>query len=185
MRPLVGLFAMMLLSPVALAQRDAVSADLSPEVAGATFLSAVTQTCVPAVTGSGVSALSQAQRGRLRPTNDAETRRQAGAEPDETVWDVMDGKGVVTVRERAGRCIVSVYGPPALATIASVASALTGPPGFQRMATPQMDANGMGQTLYFSSNGRAVMVKLAGSEPGMAGHQSQFSVVTATVFVAK
>lgn len=163
----------------AFAQRGAVSADLSPEAAGEAFKSAVANVCVPAVTGSGVSGLSAAQRGSLQPTNDAETRRQAGAGPDETVWDVMDGKGVVTVREKAGRCVVSVYGPAAAATVMSVGQGLA---GFERLAG---GAGGIGQTLSGSSNGRRVMVQLNGSEPGMAGHQSRFSVVTATVFVAQ
>ena len=164
------------------AQRAAVSADLSPEVAAQVFGDAVASVCVPAVTGGGVSGLSAAQRGTLQPTNDAETRKQAGAAPDETVWDVMDGKGVVTVREKVGRCVVSVYGPSAGATVQTVAQALTGAAGFQRLASP---ASGVGQTLQASSNGRSVMVQLAGSDPGMSGHQSRFSVVTATVFVAQ
>jgi hypothetical protein len=185
MKAIAVLLASVLAAFPAVAQPPAVSPDLSPEVAAEVFKSAVSEACVPAVTGGGISALPEAQRGRLRPTNDAETRKQAGAGPDETVWDVMDGKGVVTVRERSGRCVVSVYGPAAAKTIASVAQALIGPPGFQRMAAPAVEANGMGQTLYFSSNGRAVMVKLSGSEPGMPGHQSRFSVVTATVFLAQ
>ncbi len=164
------------------AQRDAVSSALSPEAAADAFRRAVVDACVPAVTGSGVSGLSAAQRGSLQPTNDAETRKQAGAAPDETVWDVMDGRGVVTVREKAGRCVVSVYGPSAGATVQNVAQALTGAPGFQRLATP---ADGLGQTLQAASNGRSVTVQLAGSDPGMPGHQSRFSVVTATVFVAQ
>lgn len=185
MKVISGLLAALLFASPAFAQRDAVSAGLSPEAAGEIFKGAVVDACVPAVTGSGVSGLSAAQRGRLQPTNDPETRKQAGAGPDETVWDVVDGKGVVTVRERAGRCVVSVYGPAAVDTISRVAQALVGPPGFQRMAAPVAAPNGLGQTLYFSSNGRAVMVQLAGSEPGMPGHQSRFSVVTATVFVAQ
>lgn len=182
MRLVAVVLPILLVSLSAHAQRGAVSADLSPEAAGEAFQQAVVETCVPAVTGSGVSGVSAAQRGRLQPTNDVETRRQAGAAPDETVWDVMDGKGVVTVREKAGRCVVSVYGPPAGATVQKVAQALTGAAGFQRLASP---ASGVGQTLQAASNGRSVMVQLAGSDPGMVGHQSRFSVVTATVFVAQ
>lgn len=185
MKVYVSLVAAALLACPAFAQPPAVSPDLSPAAAGEVFKSTVTEACVPAVTGGGVSSLPESQRGKLRPTNDPETRKQAGAGPDETVWDVMDGKGVVTLREKSGRCVVSVYGPAAAQTIASVAKALSGPPGFQRMAAPTNDPGGMGQTLFFSSNGRAVMVQLKGSEPGMPGHQSRFSVVTATVFVAQ
>ena len=166
----------------AFAQRDAVASSLSPEAAGEAFKSALANVCVPAVTGSGVSGLSAAQRGSLQPTNDVETRRQAGAGPDETVWDVMDGKGVVTVREKAGRCVVSVYGPAAAATVMSVGQGLAGSSGFERLAS---GGGGIGQTLSGSLNGKRVMVQLSGSEPGMAGHQSRFSVVTATVFVAQ
>ena len=177
----VVVFTLLLAAP-AHAQRAAVSADLSPEEAGQVFREAVVDACVPAVVmGSGVSGLSAAQRGRLQPTNDAETRKQAGAAPDETVWDVMDGKGVVTVREKAGRCVVSVYGPAAAPTIQNVAQSLAGSSGFERLASA---SQGLGQTLAMMSGGRRVMVQLVGAEPGIAGHQSRFSVVTATVFVA-
>ena len=70
----------------AIAQRAAVSADLSPEAAGQAFRRAVVEGCVKAVTGSGVSSVAAARDGRLQPTQDAETRRQAGAGPSETVW---------------------------------------------------------------------------------------------------
>ncbi len=175
--------AALLLAAPAHAQRAAVSADLSPEAAGDIFRNAVVEACVPAVTGNGVSGLSATQRGRLQPTNDAETRRQAGAAPDETVWDVVDGKGVVTVREKAGRCVVSVYGPAAMPTMMNVAQGLTGGSGFERLAGGA--GGGISQTLSRSSGGKSVMVQLTGSEPGMPGHQSRFSVVTATVFVAQ
>jgi hypothetical protein len=171
-----------LMSAPAFAQRDAVSSALSPEAAGEIFRSAVVDACVPAVTGGGVSGLTATQRGRLQPTNDAEMRKQAGAAAEETVWDVMDGKGVVTVREKTGRCVVSVYGPPAAATVVGVAQDLVGQHGFERLAGG-VQSGGIAQTLYLSSNGRRVMVQLSGSEPGMPGHQSRFSVVTATVFV--
>lgn len=179
MRAIYGLLAVLLVSAPAYSQRAAVSANLSPEAAGEIFRNAVVEACVPAVTGNGVSGLSATQRGRLQPTNDAETRQQAGAAADETVWDVVDGKGVVTVREKRGRCVVSVYGPPAAPTIIGVSQAL---PGFERLAST---GQGLGQTLSASVNGKSVMVRLAGSEPGMPGHQSRFSVVTATVFIAQ
>lgn len=181
MKVISSLFAALLVASPAFAQRDAVSAGLSPEAAGEIFKGAVVDACVPAVSGSGVSALSAAQRGKLQPTNDAETRRQAGAGPDETVWDVVEGKGVVTVRERAGRCVVSVYGPTAAPTLMSVAQGLTGE-GFERFAGA---GGGISQTLSRAASGKRVMVQLNGSEPGMPGHQSRFSVVTATVFVAQ
>ncbi len=182
MRAVSAVVFTLLIAAPAHAQRAAVSADLSPEVAGQVFQRAVVDACIPAVIGIGVSGLSAAQRGRLQPTNDAETRKQAGAAPDETVWDVMDGKGVVTVREKAGRCVVSVYGPSAAATIQGVAQSLAGSSGFERLASAPP---GLGQTLTMTAGGRRLMVQLAGSEPGMAGHQSRFSVVTATVFVAQ
>ena len=119
MRRFAGLVVALLLAPSALAQRDAVSADLSPEAAAEVFKRTLLDVCVPAAAGGGVSAMPAAQAGKLRTTNDAATRKQAGASPDDTVWDVMDGKGVVTIHERKGRCVVSVYGPPAVKTIAS------------------------------------------------------------------
>ncbi|MFT3723203.1 MAG: hypothetical protein QM773_06410 [Hyphomonadaceae bacterium] len=184
MKAMAVLLAGVLAASAAFAQPPAVSPDLSPEVAAEIFRNAVTETCVPAVRGGGVSALPEAQRGRLQPTNNPETRQQAGAGPDETVWDVMDGKGVVTLREKAGRCVVSVYGPAASKTIASVAQALTGPAGFERLTATQ-SPGALGQTLSASAGGKSVMVRLTGSEPGTPGHQSRFSVVTATVFLAQ
>jgi hypothetical protein len=164
------------------AQRDAVSAALSPERAGEVFQEAVVGACVPAVTGGGVSALAPAQRGRLQTTNDPEMRRQAGALPDETVWDVMDGKGVVTVREKAGRCVVSAYGTAVMPTLSAVISALEGSHGFERMV--MAPPGGISQMLYATKGGKRVTVKLEGVQPGQPGNQSRFSVVTATVFVA-
>lgn len=171
-------FALLLAAP-AYAQRDAVSADLSPEMAGQVFARTVAQICVPAVVGSGVSGLTVAQQGALRPTQDAETRKQAGAGPDETVWDVMDGKGVVTVREKAGRCVVSVYGAPAKAAVAGVSEALASAPSV-RVATTVV-VNELKRTLTFEVGPRPVTIQVEGSEPGAPGHQSRFSVVAATV----
>lgn len=110
MRTLAIAAAILISATPALAQRTAVSAQLSPEAAGEAFSRAVIEVCVPAVASNGVSSLGAARDGKLSPTQDAEMRRQAGAEADETVWDVADARGVVTVREKAGRCVVSVYG---------------------------------------------------------------------------
>jgi hypothetical protein len=164
------------------AQRAAVSADLSPEAAGMAFKQAVTDVCLPAVgAGNGVSSLSAAREGKVRPTQDAETRRQSGAGPDETVWDVTDARGVVIVREKAGRCVVSVYGPPTGPTMADATMALL-VRNFDALAGA---ADGYVQTLTGPSNGRQVTVRLTGAEPGSPGHKSKFPVVTATVFVAQ
>ncbi len=179
MKLILATAAMLACTGVAHAQRDAVSADLSPEIAGQVFSRAVAQICVPAVAGNGVSALSAAQQGTLRPTQDAETRKQAGASPDETVWDVMDGKGVVTVRERAGRCAVSVYGAPVKATIDGTAQALQAAPGAKGVSTVTVSA--MKQATTMEVGPRAVVVEVVGSEPGTPGHRSKFSVVTGTV----
>jgi hypothetical protein len=73
------------------AQRTAVSAGLSPEMAGEAFARAVLDVCVPAVGGNGVSSLGAARTGKLNPTQDAEVRRQAGASADETVWELAEG----------------------------------------------------------------------------------------------
>ena len=160
------------------AQRAAVSADLSPEAAGEAFKQAVVGVCVPAVTGGGVSSLALAREGKVQPTQDAETRRQSGAGTDETVWDVADARGVVTVREKSGRCVASVYGPPTGATMSDATLALL-VRGFDAHVET---AGGFMQTLSKTSDGRRVMVQLSGMEPGSPGNQSKFSVVTATVF---
>lgn len=176
--------AVMLAALPAQAQRSAVSAELSPEMAGAAFARTVMDVCVPAVAGSGVSSLGAAREGKVSPTQDAATRKQAGAEADETVWDVAEARGVVTVREKAGRCIVSVYGPGAPPVIMQLGAELENAHRFERLMTPQAP-NGLALSLIRNEGGRSVMVQLQGSQPGAQGHQSRFSVVTATVFVAQ
>lgn len=161
------------------AQRDAVSADLSPETAGQVFSRTVASICVPAVSGYAISELGAVQEGKLKSTRDAETRKQAGASPDETVWDVMEGKGVVTVREKAGQCVVSVYGAPAKATVAATAEALKSVPGAKGVST--RSTGELASTTRFEVGPRSVLVNLEGSEPGSPRHQSKFSVVTGTV----
>jgi hypothetical protein len=161
----------------AAAQRSAVSADLSPEIAGQVFSQTVSDVCIPAVAGNGVSALASARGGMLQPTQDAETRRQIGAQASETVWDVASARGVVTVREGQGRCIVSVYGPPVSATISGAMQALSGS-GFEALVGT---SSGARQTLLGASGGKRISVQLSGAEPGAPGHQSRFAVVTATV----
>jgi hypothetical protein len=163
------------------AQRNAVSATLSPEAAGEAFKQAIAAVCVPAVSGSGVSSLAPAREGKVQPTQDVEMRRQSGAAPDETVWDVADARGVVTVKEKAGRCVVSVYGPPVAATLSDATLALL-VRGFEAHVGT---AGGFTQTLSKTSDGRRVTVQLTGAEPGSPGNQSQFSVVTATVFAVQ
>lgn len=165
------------------AQRSAVSAGLSPEMAGEAFARAVIEVCVPAVGGNGVSSLGAARTGKLNPTQDAEVRRQAGAGADETVWELVEARGVVTVREAAGRCTVSVYGPAVAPTIVGAMQALGGA-GFEATAGAA-GGEGFRQTLLGTQGGKRVSVQLAGAEPGSAGHQSRFSVTTATVFVAQ
>lgn len=165
----------------AFAQRAAVSADLSPEAAGQAFRRAVVEGCVQAVTGAGVSSVAAARDGRLQPTQDAETRWQAGAGASETVWEVAEARGVVTVRETAGRCVAAVYGPPSAPTIMNVAQALS-TAGFEALAGPASPGGRFTQTLVGSSGGKRVTVRFVGAEPGAPGNRSTFSVVTATVF---
>lgn len=163
----------------ALAQRDAISSTLSPEAAAAVFDDAVVAVCIPAVSQGAVPA---AVRGKLQQTKDAATRKQVGAADDETVWDVMAGKGVVMIHEKPGRCTVSVYGPSAMTTIADLAKLLVNSK-FERLAAAP-PPNGFGQTMTRTEGGKRLMVVLKGSDPGMPGHQSRFSVITATVFSA-
>ena len=184
MRPIALLLcATLSASPVA-AQREAISPSLSTEDAASAFQDAVLSTCVPAVAGgAGVSALPAAAKARVQASSDPVTRQQLGAAADEDVWDVVSGKGVVLIREKAGRCVVSVYGPPVVPTILSVAHGLSGSPGFERLVSAP-PPNGFGQSLMEIENGKRLMVQLNGSEPGMPGHKSRFSVVTATVFAS-
>jgi hypothetical protein len=171
----------MLALPAA-AQREAVSSSLSQEAAAAAFNDAVTGACIPAITApNGMGGISAAAKARLSPTNDIATRTQAGAATDEVVWDVNAARGVVTIHEKKGRCVVSVYGPPAMSSIIGLAQALSEKSGFELLAAAP-PPNGFGQTLMKVQDGRRVMVQLAGSEPGMPGHRSRFSVITATVF---
>jgi hypothetical protein len=180
---LSGVLCILAASP-AVAQREAISSSLSPEAAASAFQDAVVGTCIPAAAGgTGVSALPAAAKARVTASSDAETRQQLGAAADENVWDVVSGKGVVMIREKAGRCVVSVYGPPVVPTILSVAQGLSGSAGFERLASAPAP-NGFGQSLMKTENGKRLMVQLNGSEPGMPGHRSRFSVVTATVFAS-
>lgn len=180
---MLALAAFMAAAPAS-AQREAISSALSPEAAAEAFTDAVVNVCVPAAVGAGVGALPAETSNRLQATTDAETRRQAGAAADETVWDVLSAKGVVTVHGKEGRCIVSVYGPPAAQTVMGLAGRLTAlPRPFMRTVTPTKSGVKLkGERLVRMDNNAKVTVELMGSEPGAPGHQSRFSVVTATVF---
>jgi hypothetical protein len=175
------LFAATLTILPAQAQRSAISADLSPAAAGEAFKQAVVSVCLPAVSGAGVRALALARDGKVQPTQDIETRRQAGAAPDETVWDVADARGVVTVREKAGQCVATVYGPASGPTIADTTLALL-LRGFEALAGP---ADGFTQTLKGRSNGRRILVQMSGADPGVPGHRSKFSVVSVTMSLSE
>lgn len=170
-------------TPGALAQseRSAVSPSLSPEDAGEAFERAVIDVCVAGL-GDGTRVADLPAAEMLSRTSDPQTRQQAGAADDETVWDVDAARGVVTVREKAGRCAVSVYGPPAAPTMILLAAKLADE-GFSRMATSS--TGGVSQSLHREQGGRQVQVILTGSDPGSPGHSSRFSVVTATVFDMK
>lgn len=159
------------------AQRAAISPDLSPADAAAAFETAVREVCIPAV--------SQGRRPTTLPgyilTNTAEARRQAGAAADEQVWESIGARGVVTIAEKAGRCTVQVYGPPAAATVMALGQAVAGSgAGFERLMGA---GGGISQTLMAETGDRRVQVIIRGSDPGSPGHQSRFSVTTATVFV--
>jgi hypothetical protein len=184
MRPIVlALCAAFAVSP-AFAQREAISPALSPEAAASAFQDALVSICIPAASaGAGVGALPAAAKAKVQASSNAETRQQLGAAADEAVWDVASAKGVVLIREKAGRCVVSVYGPPVMTTILGVAQDLSGSAGFERLVSAP-PPNGFGQSLMKVDNGKRLMVQLTGSEPGMPGHRSRFSVVTATVFAS-
>jgi hypothetical protein len=168
--------SLLLLASPAHAQRDAISPDISPEIAGRAFEDAVMNACLPAVSGGQRVGQMPAARAMLAESSDPETRRQIGAGPGETVWDVTAGRGVVEIKESAGRCTVSVYGPRAQPAMSALSAKLVAA-GFTRMAAP---AVGLRQMLTRTS-GQRVQAIITGSEPGSPGHQSRFAVVTATL----
>lgn len=169
----------------AVAQREAISATLSPEAANAAFNDAVITACIPAVSGNGMGGIPAPAKAKFAPTNDVGTRRQAGAAADETVWDALSARGVVTIHEKKGRCVVSVYGPPAAPAIIGLAQVLSSSHGFERLVgTVGASVGGPEQSLQKTDGGKRLMVKLNASEPGMPGHASRFTVITATVFLA-
>jgi len=172
--------AVCLAAAPAVAQREAISATLSPEAANAAFNDAVITACIPAVSGNGMGGIPAPAKAKFAPTNDVETRRQAGAAADETVWDALAAKGVVTIHEKKGRCVVSVYGPPAAPAIIGLAQVLSSSHGFERL----VGTGGPEQSLQKTAGGKRLTVQLNAAEPGAPGHASRFTVITATVFVA-
>lgn len=175
----VALAFLMLAAAPALAQRPAISADLAPSDVANAFESAVIDACAPAIAkGGSVSSLGLG--GRISATSDPATFQQAGAAPGEAVFDVNGAKGVVTIRESSGRCIVSAYGPAAGSSLKALAARLSAG-GFERMANQTTPA-AFTESLAKTSGGKRIQVSLRGSDPGMQGHQSRFSVLTATVF---
>ena len=163
--------------------RPAVALDLSPADAATAFEQAVIEGCVRTVSnGELILDLPRAARRTYSVSSDPKLRAQAGAGPDETVWSVEAARGVVVIREKNGRCAVSVYGPPVVATIVSLTARLTDPDmGFARLAGP----GGEQMSLQRKQSGRTVQVMIRGAEPGDPGNKSRFSVVTATVFEMK
>ena len=76
MRLFAGLVVALLLAPSALAQRDAVSADLSPEAAAEVFKRTLLDVCVPAAAGGGVKGVGHGHAGLLG--GDLSWRRSLG-----------------------------------------------------------------------------------------------------------
>jgi hypothetical protein len=185
---ILGLAAALISGAPSLAQtglHPAISPSLSPQDVASAFEDAVVGICAPAVvSGTRLAALAPAIRARLSRSSDPDAARQVGAEAGDGVWEVIAAKGVVRIREHDGRCVVSAYGPPAAATLAQVARRLQGSgQGFERLApTPGVPAS---EALVRAAGAKRVQVMLQGSEPGMAGHKSRFSVLTATVFAVQ
>lgn len=169
----------------AVAQRDAVAAELSPGAAGDAFGRALIDVCLPAVAGEGVTSLAPARRGLLSPTQDLVTRRQAGAQAEETVWDVNAARGVVTVREKPGQCVVSVYGPGASPVIMELAAELERDHRFEPLVRAEAAGRPLSLALVRSEAGGTLLVELEGSHPGVEGHQSRFDVATARVLTRR
>lgn len=156
--------------------REAISPSLSPEAARDAFEDAAVNGCIAAV-GKG-QRLSGAA---FAASSDADLRAQIGAAADESVFDVVAGKGVVAVKEKEGRCAVSVYGPKASETVSAMARKLAAEHGFERLVGAPAP-NGLSESLYKIDGGKRLQVSIRGSEPGMPNHKSRFSVVTLTVF---
>jgi hypothetical protein len=69
-----------------------------------------------------------------------------------------------------------------MSTVITLAGLLAGPPhNFERLASAP-PPSGFCQTLTRTDGGRRIMAVLSGADPGTPGHESRFSVVTATVF---
>lgn len=174
---------LLLVSGATAQDRTAISAELSPEEAAATFEEALTEICVAAISGGVRAAQLPAEaRGLIQVNREPGARVEVGALPEETVWDVVAAMGVVRVRETQGRCTVSAYGPPAAATLSAIARNMAdGPERFERLASTP-GRSGLAQSLSRKDERRRVQVILDGSEPGMPGHSSRFSVISASVF---
>lgn len=172
-----ALAAVVLLAFPASAQlRQAISPNLSPEAAEAAFEDAAINGCIAAVRGG-----QRIGGAGFEASSDPSLREQIGAAADEQVFDVTAGKGVVAVKEKDGRCSVSVYGPDASSAVLGLAQKLAGSHGFERLASAP-SPNGFSEALYKVDGGKRLQVSIRGSEPGMANHKSRFSVVTLTVF---
>jgi hypothetical protein len=163
--------------------RSAISPELSPEEAAAAFEEALIEICLPAISeGIRAAQLPAEARSLVQVNRDPAAREEVGALPEETVWDVTAAMGVVRVHETQGRCTVSAYGPPAAATLSAIARDMAeGPEKFERLASTP-GRSGLAQSLYRKGERKRVQVVLDGSEPGMPGHSSRFSVMSATVF---
>ncbi len=160
--------------------RAAVSPALTPAAAQEAFIGTVLNGCISAVAGG--ARLSAVPGAGLSANADADTRRQAGAAAEDSVYDVVSARGVVTAHDREGRCVVTVYGPAAAPSVMSLAQRLAqADQGFERLAAAPAPT-GLGASLFKVAGDKRIQVVLSGSEPGMPGHQSRFSVVTATVF---
>jgi len=177
--------ALVLAAPPVMAQgalRDAIPARVEPADAERQFVDAIKTVCIPAVEqGVRVAQLPVETRAGFVVSRDAMTRREVGASPEETVWVSATAGRVVSVRERQGACTVQTYGPAAAAALARLAGNMGGADGFERLATVP-GRTGLSQSLFKKVRGKRVQVMLDGSEPGMPGHRSQFSVLSATVF---
>jgi hypothetical protein len=163
--------------------REAIPSQLAPADAERLFEAAVSKVCVAAVgQGVRVAQLPLDAREGFTVARDPLTRAEVGAGPEETVWQAVEAGRVVTIREAAGRCTVLTYGPPAALSLSKLAGQLAGETEtFERLMTVP-GRTGLAQSLFRRTPGRRVQVMLDGSEPGMPGHRSQFSVLSATVF---
>jgi hypothetical protein len=167
---------------VALAAGGAAHA-ISAEDIAAGFRNGVRDYCAPAVLEAlPLDQWPAARRAGLSVAEPAARTFLHAAETDK-VWNVAPGAGAVFIVEKTpGECLVTTYGPPLVPTFKTVGEALIAEPLAMRPVKPPPLPDAMILRLVkLIGTDTAVVVDLIGSEPGMPGHASRFTDMTAFV----